>query len=73
MAAAKKKAAPAAPMLHIGVSREAVIEARAAVVAILAVPNVDNKTKVAALESLRSICTVANTTISACTFQTGGA
>lgn len=78
MAAKKKVKAPPAPArpmtaMHIGATKETVTEARHAIVEILAAPYADNATKVAALDALRSICSVSNTTVTGCSFQLGAA
>jgi hypothetical protein len=57
-----------APMINIGASPEAVKAARSAVIDILKVPYVDNKTKMEALRAFTKVCAVEGSTISNCTF-----
>lgn len=58
-----------APLLQIGVSKEAVKEARAAIIAILDNKNAENKTKIVALETLRTLCNVNGTQVTNCNFE----
>jgi hypothetical protein len=55
-------------LICIGANKEAVKEARAAIVEILRV-NVSDTVKCEALETLRTICGVTNTAISNCNFE----
>lgn len=58
-------------MVSVGASVEAVREARGALNDILRSTNAD-AVKLAAVETLRYLCRVDNTTISNCNFTTGG-
>lgn len=60
-----------APLLVIGAQTQAIKEARATIMDILRNPTSDESTKVAALETLRTLCAVTGTTITNSTF-TGG-
>jgi hypothetical protein len=55
-------------MLVIGVSKDAVREAREAIKMILTTPHIDNPTRLAALNTLSHLCSVNNTTVTDCTF-----
>ena len=57
------------PLLSIGASKEAVKEARAAINDILKSVNCDNSTKVEALKTLSTLCSVNNLNISGCNFK----
>ena len=58
-----------APMLSIsGANKDAVAEARKAIMDILRTPHLDNSTKVEALRALDKLCGVLNTNISGCNF-----
>jgi hypothetical protein len=64
----KKK--EAAPMLNIsGANKDAVAEARKAIMDILRTPHIDNSTKVEALKALDRLCGVSNTSITGCSFH----
>jgi hypothetical protein len=58
-----------APLIHIGASKAAVKEARAAINDILRAPQVENGTKVEALRTLATLCNVSGTSISGCHIQ----
>lgn len=58
-----------APAVQIGVSVEAVKAAHEAVLAILSAPHADEETKRHALTTLKDVCSVNNTTVSNCHFQ----
>lgn len=66
----KRTARHAAPMLNIsGAQKDAVSEARKAIMDILRTPHIDNSTKVEALKALDRLCGVSNTAITNCNFQ----
>ena len=55
-------------MLHVGVSKDTVKEARVAILEILKAKEVDNTTKQVALEVLKDLCATGQTHISHCNF-----
>ena len=55
-------------MLHIGVSRETVQAARAAILDIIKATKDRDAVAVEALETLRSVCNVSGTTVQNCQF-----
>lgn len=55
-------------LLNIGVQKEAVKEARAAILDILKAVGVDNNTKVEALKTLSTLCAVNGVTMTNCNF-----
>jgi len=58
------------PMINIGASPEAVKSARMAIIDILKVPYVDNKTKIEALRAFTKVCAVeGGASISNCNFS----
>ena len=68
MKASEANKGRSAPVVSIGPSKEAIAEARAAIMAILSA-DVDESTKVCALNALHTICSVNNTSMSNCTIS----
>lgn len=66
------KTSTLASLLHIGATENAVVAARDAIIAILE-QDQDSAVLVKALETLQSICSVNNTSVSGCTFSAGSA
>lgn len=58
-----------APAVNIGANVEAIKQAQEAVLAILSAPHADEATKCCALNTLRNVCSVNNTVVSNCHFQ----
>ena len=54
--------------MYIGTSKEAVQEARAAILAIMVVQT-EPEVKIEALKTLRKLCDVSNTSVSDCSFS----
>ena len=59
------------PMIQIGATKDAVREARGAINDILRAPHLDNRTKIAALSTLATLCNVNGTSITNCNFTSG--
>jgi hypothetical protein len=59
-----------APLLYIGAQKEAVKEAKVAILEILKSPTADEKTKRVALKTLSNLCTT-QATINNCNFMGG--
>ena len=57
-------------LLQIGASEEAIKAARAAIIDILKIPNLDNSTRCKALDVFASVCQVNGTTVTNCAFTT---
>lgn len=57
-----------APMINVGVSKDAIEAARIAIMGILGNTTTENETKRVALKALETICNVNHTAISGCTF-----
>jgi hypothetical protein len=64
-----KKANKKGTAIHIGASKESVVEAKSAIVLIMNSKNTDT-VKCAALNCLSSLCSVGNTSITNCTITT---
>lgn len=56
------------PLISIGAHPKSVKEVSATILAILRAPNVDNKTKIAAIKAVETAARVENTNISNCNF-----
>lgn len=58
-------------LLHIGASKETVLEARKAIIEIMKVSAglADSEVKVKALETLNTICSVSNVAVTHCIFK----
>lgn len=55
-------------MVHVGVGKDTVTEARQAIVDIISCKDADQSVRMKALEVFQSVCKVENTTITGCHF-----
>lgn len=60
-------------MIHVGVAKETVTEAKKALVEILRITECGDSAKVAACDALTKLCQVTGTTISNCTLSNAAA